>query len=90
MTEAGPSEATLMVNDHRIPLSNQTDVAELIDDVTNAAANGGAFVHVEGRHGRAYDVMVNAHTHVVLCHEHVLLNPPARNGPWTLGVSLEY
>lgn len=90
MTPRQVTAATLLVNDHRIPLSVHTDVPSLIDDVTSAVDSGGAFVHVEGRLGRTYDVLINPATQVLVCRELVFLEPEALDAPWDLRVDLEY
>ncbi len=90
MTGTPVTTATLVVNDHRIPLSVYTDVPSLIQDVTTAVASGGAFVHVESRHGRTYDVLVNPTTQVLICRELVLIESDSIDAPWNLTADLEY
>lgn len=82
--------ATLLVNDHRIPLSVHTDVPTLINDVTSAVASGGAFVHVKSRFGRTYDVLINQATQVLVCREPVFLDRDMFDAPWDLQTDLEY
>lgn len=72
---------TLVVNEHRIPLSPSTDVSGLIDQVTSARNAGGGFIQVQSRDRRNYDLLVNETTQILVCRDREALEPAAPTAP---------
>ena len=83
------TDATLVINDQRIPLSDETDVRDLIGDMMNAVAAGGSFVHIEGWHGRSYDVLVSSATQVLISHGSITFEAGTSEGPWVSSFDLD-
>lgn len=86
----GGSVSTLLIDDQRVPLRDDTDLDQLIDDLLNAVRAGGAFVHIEGRYGRAYDVLVTPTSRVLAYHQKAPKAPSPLDAPWLSDVDLEY
>lgn len=84
------SVSTLLIDDQRVPLRDDTDLDQLIDDLLNAVRASGAFVHIEGRFGRAYDVLVTPTSKVLVYHQRAPEAPSLLDAPWSSGVDLEY
>jgi len=83
------NDATLVINAQSIPLSDETDPQALIIDMMNAMVAGGAFVRIEGRHGRSYDVLITASTQVLFSHGLTTFEAGATTGPWASSIDLD-
>lgn len=87
----GPASIpTLILNDQRIPLSDDTDLRALIGELLNAVRVGGAVVHLVDRHGREYDVVATPSTHALICHGSASFEEGTPHGPWISSVNLDY
>jgi len=84
------SSATLLIDDQRIFIAPDYDLPRLIRELTAAIDRGGAFVHVTGRYGHEFDILVTPTTHIVLQHEAVQVDVPEVDEPWAPGADLEY
>lgn len=83
------NEATLVINDQRIALSDETDVRVLIAAMMSAVETGGDFVHVDGWHGRSYDILVTSATHVLIAHGAITFEAGSSDGPWVTSIDLD-
>lgn len=81
--------AILLINDQRIPLDNGADMSALITNVMTAVLEGGGFVHIEGRHGDEYDVLVTPATQVMVRYKTMSFESGNTNGPWTSAIDLD-
>ena len=73
----------LVVNGHRIPLAESTDLQALMAELTQAVTGGARFVHLDGLWGHTYDVMVTPSTHVLLSHAPRAFDVGVFDDPWT-------
>jgi hypothetical protein len=83
------SATILMINNQRIPLNDGADVRALISDVMSAVIDGGGFVHIDGRNGEEYEVLVSAATPVMVRHGVMAFESGATGGPWTSAIDLD-
>ncbi|MFL0711942.1 MAG: hypothetical protein ACJLS2_04115 [Microcella pacifica] len=60
---------TLTINEHRIPLRDDIDVAALTEEIVEAVRDGAGFIHVDDTHGQklrgARDAALAGHDHAV-------------------------
>ncbi len=80
--------AILLINDQRIPLDKGADISALITNVMTAVLEGGGFVHIDGRHGAEYDVLVTPATQVMVRYKTMSFESGSSNGPWTSAIDL--
>jgi hypothetical protein len=83
------NDATLVVNDQSILLSDDADLRALIADMMSAVLAGGAFVRVIARHGRAYDILVNPATQVLISHGPITFETGDTEGAWASIIDLD-
>lgn len=81
--------AILMINNQRIPLDDDADIRTLITNVMAAVLEGGAFVHIDGRHGDEYDVLVTPSTQVIVRYKSMSFESGDSSGPWTAAIDLD-
>lgn len=81
---------TLVIHDTRIPLADDADVQGLIEEILAGIRSGGAVVHVAGRFGREYDLIVSPATRALVCHGVVASGDHSDDGPWIAGDDLDY
>lgn len=82
--------ATLVVNHVRIALPDAVDTNALIDEVVLAVRSGGAIVHVIGRDGVEYDIVVTTATQALIRYQHAMTDDHAGDGPWLSTLELDY
>lgn len=80
----------MLIDDQRILLRDEENLNQLIDDLQNAVRAGGAFVHIEGRLGRSYDVLVTPTSKVLVYHHDAPESPSLLDAFWSSGFELEY
>ncbi|MDO9589595.1 MAG: hypothetical protein Q7J04_00445 [Microcella sp.] len=83
------SSTILTINSQRIPLEDDADVRSLITDVMSAVMDGGGFVHIDGKNGEEYEVLVSAATPVMVRHGTMAFESGSTGGPWTSGIDLD-
>jgi hypothetical protein len=81
--------AILLINDQRISLDEGADVGALITNVMTAVLDGGGFVHIDGRHGDTYDVLVTPATQVTVRYKTMSFESGTTTGPWTAAIDLD-
>lgn len=81
--------ALLLINDQRIPLDDDADVSALISNIMTAVLDGGGFVHIAGRRGDEYDVLVTPATQVMVRYRSMSFESGTTTGPWTAAIDLD-
>ena len=81
---------TLVIHDTRIALTSDTDVSGLIEEILKSVRAGGGVVHVRGRFGQHYDVIVTPSTQAIICHEPSGDDDHSTDGPWLRSVDLDH
>ncbi len=81
--------AVLMINNQRIPLADDANMGALISEVMSAVDDGGGFVHIDGQHGDAYDVLVTPATQVMVRYRTISFESGGTGGPWTSAIDLD-
>ena len=81
--------AVLMINNQRIPLAENADMGALISEVMTAVDEGGGFVHIDGQHGDAFDVLVTPATQVMVRYRTISFEAGSSAGPWTSTIDLD-
>ncbi len=79
----------LVINDQRIPVGDDADLSALIGRIMTAVIEGGGFVHIMGRHGDEYDVLVTPATQVIVRYKTMSFESGTPYGPWTAGIDLD-
>jgi hypothetical protein len=81
--------AELIVNAHRIPLSESTDLPSLKSELLSATTGLGAFVQIDSLHGSSYEVLVTPATQIVLVHLPAMFETGAPEGAWNTVIDLD-
>ena len=79
----------LMINGQRIPLRESADVLRVMTDIVSAVHEGGGFVHIDGRHGDQYDVLVTSATHVMVMQTGMAFEAGGLSASWTSSIDLD-
>lgn len=82
--------ATLVLNEIRIPLSNDTDTHALLAEILDAVVAGGGIVHLVSRYGRACEVLVTPSTQALISHPSESFEEWAPDMPWVSSINLDY
>lgn len=81
---------TLVIHDTRIALADDADVSGLIEEILKGVRSGGSVVHVVGRFGHEYDVVVTPLTQALVCRGLAVSGDHSADGPWISGIDLDY
>lgn len=81
---------TLVIHDTRIALTSDADVSGLIEEILTGVRAGGGVVHVRGRFGQHYDVIVTPSTQAIICHEPARDDDHSTDGLWLTSVDLDH
>ncbi|WP_179873128.1 hypothetical protein [Microcella indica] len=81
---------TLTINEHRIPLRDDIDVAALTEEIVEAVRGGGNFIHVDDTRGQSFEVLVTPHSRAMITQSEPILDMvPPENG-WAQSLELDF
>lgn len=81
---------TLTINEHRISLRDDTDIAALTAQIVEAVRAGGGFIHVDDTHGQSFEVLVTPHSRATVTRSESVVDMTPPDGAWTQSLELDF